>query len=186
MSKLQLLGLDESNDPYISREVFDDISLWPPIEYGHIFCYFIERPGVYTKEELLQWKSLEAYNYFVSGRVQTVLIWLVNGSNCCVVKTTVNPSQRSPEDAHHAWAAVKKDGHIVAAHCTCMAGYVLNHMLDYTACIISCLLLYSLGEGCSHIAALLFKVESAVRNGHTSPTSSLCQWNQIFTTKVST
>ena len=89
LSKLQLLGLDESNDPYISRDFVDDISLWPPIEYGHIFCYFIERPGVYTKEELLQWKSLEAYNFFVSGRVRTVLIWLVNGSDCCVVKTTV-------------------------------------------------------------------------------------------------
>ena len=122
LSKLQLLGLDERNDPYISQDFVDNMSLWPTIEYGHIFCYFIERPGVYTKEELLQWKSLEAYNYFLSGHVRTVLVWLVRGSNCCVVKATVNPSQRSPKDAHHAWAAVKKDGRIVAAHCTCMAG----------------------------------------------------------------
>ena len=37
---------------------------------------------------------------------------------------------------------------------------------------------YSLGEGCSHSAAILFKVEAAkVRNGYTSVTSNLCQWN---------
>lgn len=42
----------------------------------------------------------------------------------------------------------------------------------------------SLGEGCSHVAAILFKVESAVRNGYTSSTSNSCQWNQVFSTKV--
>ena len=42
----------------------------------------------------------------------------------------------------------------------------------------------SLGEGCSHVAAILFKVEAAVRNGHTTTTSNACQWNQVFTTKV--
>ena len=38
LSKLQLLGLDESNDPYISQDFVDNMSLWPPIEYGHKFC----------------------------------------------------------------------------------------------------------------------------------------------------
>ena len=36
----------------------------------------------------------------------------------------------------------------------------------------------SLGEGCSHVAAILFKVEFAVRNGYTSVTSQECSWNQ--------
>ena len=31
------------------------------------FYYFIERPGVYTQQELLQWKQLEAYNYWKKG-----------------------------------------------------------------------------------------------------------------------
>ena len=34
------------------------------------------------------------------------------------------------------------------------------------------------------MAAVLFKVEAAVRNGYTSTTSSLCQWNQLFMKKV--
>ena len=124
LDKLQLVGLDESGDPYAARNAekfVDDMSLWPPVEYGHIFCYFVDRPGVYTKEQLLQWKSLEAYNYFISGHVRTVQVWAVSGSSY-IMKALVNPSQRSPEGAHHAWVAVQKGGKIVAAHCTCMAG----------------------------------------------------------------
>ncbi len=125
LEKLQLLGLDESGDPFAdhnAEKFVDDMSLWPPVEYGHIFCYFIDRPGVYTKQQLLQRKSLEAYNYFVSGHVRAVQVWTVSGASCRVVKALVNPSQRSPEGAHQACVAVMNDGHIVAAHCMCMAG----------------------------------------------------------------
>ena len=38
--------------------------------------------------------------------------------------------------------------------------------------------------GVSHVAAILFKVESAVRNGYTAGTSSACRWNEVFSTKV--
>ena len=61
LDKLQLLGLDEDDDLYAAHneeKVIYDMSLWPPIEYGRIFCYFIDCPGVYTKHQLLQWKSL--------------------------------------------------------------------------------------------------------------------------------
>ena len=44
--------------------------------------------------------------------------------------------------------------------------------------------IYRLGEGCSHSAAILFKVECAVRNGYTSSKSNPCAWNQMFSTKV--
>ena len=44
----------------------------------------------------------------------------------------------------------------------------------------------SLGEVCSHVAALLFKVEAANRMGYTRPsrTSLPCQWNRSFKTGV--
>ena len=44
--------------------------------------------------------------------------------------------------------------------------------------------IHSLGEGCSHIAAVLFKVEAAVINGYTSVTLNACLWNQVFSKKV--
>ncbi len=70
--KINLLGHQEEDEPYSERSLLkfiDDLTLWPPVEYGHNICYFVERPGVYTKQELMQWKSLQAYNYFQSGLV---------------------------------------------------------------------------------------------------------------------
>ena len=67
LSKLSTLGLKENDDPYAphNRAKFvNDMSMWPKIEFGNIFMYFIERPGVYTRMQMIQWKSLNAYNYF--------------------------------------------------------------------------------------------------------------------------
>ena len=75
LAKLQVLGLKEADDPFATwnnSKFEDNMSLWPPVEYPHIFCYFVERSGVYTQQELMQWKSLEAYNYFKNGHVRTL------------------------------------------------------------------------------------------------------------------
>ena len=64
LAKLQVLGLKEADDRFATwnnSKFEDNMSLWPPVEYPHLFCYFVERPGVYTQQELMQWKSLEAY-----------------------------------------------------------------------------------------------------------------------------
>ena len=46
--------------------------------------------------------------------------------------------------------------------------------------------IYRLGEMCSHVAALLFKVEACVRLGIATMTSTSlpCVWNQAFSKKV--
>lgn len=54
----------------------------------------------------------------------------------------------------------------------------------YHAELILLINLLRLGEGCSHMAALLFKVESAARLGYTAVTSQNCKWNETFTTTV--
>lgn len=120
LGKLELLGLGEEDDPYAQQnqhKFVEDLPSWPSIEYGHIFCYFVERPGVYTKQELMQWKSLEAYNYFV----RDVKLWAVSPEHR-VLQAQVNPSMRSPDKPHDAWIAVKANGTIITAHCKCMAG----------------------------------------------------------------
>ena len=122
--KLELLGLSNQDDSYaVSNEdkFVSDMSLWTPLEYGHIYCYFVQHPGVYTQQELMRWKSLEAYNYFHSGHVQEVKLWSVNNSSS-IMKALVNPRQCSSKSAHNSWVAVKEDGTIITAHCTCMAG----------------------------------------------------------------
>lgn len=75
LEKLSCLGLEIKEDPYLDSDKFvDDLSKWPQVEYGHIFCYYIERPGVYTRKQLLQWKSLDGYNYFKSGNVWEIKV----------------------------------------------------------------------------------------------------------------
>ena len=101
--KLQLVGLSEQEDPYKLWEdgkFKDDMTMWPSVEYGHIFCYFIERPGIFTKQQLMQWKSLDAFNYFQSGHVRNVLVYLLPSSQSCVLIAFVNPSQNSPDKAN--------------------------------------------------------------------------------------
>lgn len=43
----------------------DDITRWPPIEFGHVYVYLVDTPGGYTRESLRAFKSLEAYNYYL-------------------------------------------------------------------------------------------------------------------------
>ena len=69
---------------------------WPPVEFGHVFRYYVERPEIYTKKQLLQRKSMDGYNYFKSGHVRKVKIWEID-SPCCILMTKVNPSQKSPD-----------------------------------------------------------------------------------------
>ena len=45
-----------------------------------------------------------------------------HGKSLVMLKAKVNPSQRSPDDAHEPWIIAKFEGDIVCAHCTCMAG----------------------------------------------------------------
>ena len=51
--KLKALGLAATDGQYASGDFQNAMRLWPPIEFGHIFCYF-EHPEVYTRQKLLQ------------------------------------------------------------------------------------------------------------------------------------
>ena len=48
--KLTCVGLSIRDDPYLPEnngKFVADMTTWPQLEYGHIFVYFIKRPGVY-------------------------------------------------------------------------------------------------------------------------------------------
>ena len=45
--KLFQLSMSVENDTYAaidSKTFVRDVSLWPPVEFGHILCFFIDRP----------------------------------------------------------------------------------------------------------------------------------------------
>ena len=125
--KLSSVGLSIQDDPFLERnklKFYDNMASWPRIEYGHIFAYFISKPGVYTQEQLVSWKQLDAYNYFQAGYVRTILSFGFHhlGKSLVMLKAKVNPSQRSPDEAYEAWLIAKHEGDIISAHCTCIAG----------------------------------------------------------------
>ena len=72
----------------------------------------------HTQQQLMQSKSMDAYNYYKSGHVRNIRVWIAT----CVMMAKVNPSQAAPQKAHHAWVGVKNDGQVISAHCICMAG----------------------------------------------------------------
>ena len=117
---------EELPDPYSLTEVelLDDLKQWPDIEFGNIYTYLINTKGLYTKESLKAYKSLEAYNFFHSGHVRTVYFYETStSSRYAVLIAKVNPSQKSSSNPHEAWVIVKKeDGTIITGHCSCMAG----------------------------------------------------------------
>ena len=84
----------------------DDMALWPRIEHGHIFGYFINRPGTYI---ILKTEQL------LSGFVRTVFAMGFGQGNqkCCLLKAKVNLSQRSADQAHEAWIIAWSSGLIV-------------------------------------------------------------------------
>ena len=100
IDNLKVLGLAATDDPYASGA-----AVTSRMPYGHATVtacrafsangYFIERPRVYTRQEMLHWKQCEAYNYFKSGFVRTVEVWdLRNSSQCVILKGLVNSSMR--------------------------------------------------------------------------------------------
>ena len=115
LEKLKLIYLAIEDDPYSSKSAdkfVKDMCLWPAIEYGHIFCYFINRPEIYTKEQLLSRKQMDAFNYFQSGHVRDVFVREAS-PKALILKGFVNPSQKVPSKGNEAWIAVQKDGQIL-------------------------------------------------------------------------
>ena len=52
----------------------DNPALWPELKYSEVYDYFMNTPGVYTKEAMKSRKLLEAHNHFVSGWVGVVQV----------------------------------------------------------------------------------------------------------------
>ncbi|KXJ11481.1 hypothetical protein AC249_AIPGENE106 [Exaiptasia diaphana] len=157
------------NNPY---ESWDDEKYWnnhptswPNIQFGDIWIYLVESPGPFTKERLKCYKSLLAYDYFISRKVGPVFTHEISSKQeegaIKVLKAEVRPGQAESKNSYLPWIICKKSGEIITAHCDCKAG---------------------LGETCSHAASIMFKVETAVKMGLTTDacTSKACRWNAVF------
>ena len=58
-----IVDLDPFQMP--DEDWIDNISWWPPVEFGQIYTYHIDTPGQFTREKMKAFKSLEAFNYYI-------------------------------------------------------------------------------------------------------------------------
>ena len=65
-------GLDPYRIP--RKEWSDSIELWPGITQIHIGMYLLLTPSPYSREDLLNYKSLDCYRNFVAGWVREVAV----------------------------------------------------------------------------------------------------------------
>lgn len=75
-------GIPSLPDPYsISEDKWmDDVGLWPPVEFGEIYTYLIDTPGLFTREKLKAYKSLDAYNYYIRQVYMIIYIVIIKWS----------------------------------------------------------------------------------------------------------
>ena len=117
--------------------------------YPDLVNYLLYTTSFVTKEEVKNYKSLESYRYFVAGWVQQTN-WKVYNS-VVLIRGRVKHSFRVSQPPLQPWIIIQKNGTVVCGHCTCMAG---------------------LAETCSHVGAVLYWIETAVRVRDTTTCTS--------------
>ncbi|CAI5669920.1 unnamed protein product [Oreochromis niloticus] len=110
-------------DPYSLKmsEYTTEVKDLPTIEAVDITNYLVLQTSYYTRQQMKAFKSLEAYNFFVSGWVHNLGTKRLR-DGYSLVFARVNHSQRSNETPLKTWVIAKEDGEVIAAHCNCMAG----------------------------------------------------------------
>lgn len=110
--------LDESIRPYTFSR---DAKCWPSVEFGDLYQYLVHGECVYTKEKFRNYKALESYNYFNSGKVRNILAYKNKKLDICLVTCDVQASQ-TLKNHHRPWIVTSTNGMVHSGHCTCMAG----------------------------------------------------------------
>jgi hypothetical protein len=118
--KLEILsqGFQVITDPYKIPVTSwkDDMTIVALCNYGNT-------PGQFTRGKLRCHKSLDAFNYYISGWVQTVFYFDLTVN--CVLKAKVRSSHCLNEKPHEPWVGVEEaTGRIITSHCNCTAGWV--------------------------------------------------------------
>ena len=141
----------------IPNEQFNTECL-PPIERTDLLSYLVLETSFYTKQQFKTYKSLQAYNFMVSGFITSIQGCIVSGKH--VVPGKVRHSQRMNDPLISVWVIAEKDGTVNSAHCLgCKAG---------------------LAESCSHVASVLFYIEAWTRiRGKLSCTEVKCYYPHL-------
>lgn len=95
--KENLQKLGEATNPYLKWQTGTTIEwqLWPEVEYPNIYNFLIATPSLFTSDSLKAYKSLDAYNYYISGWIDNIHVTNVP---CCpgthLISARVKHSQK--------------------------------------------------------------------------------------------
>lgn len=148
------------------QDEMSGMSQWPPLFLSDIVNFFIDKGTSNTvKTYMNDYKIGKAFEYCSANFIKEIFFHSVSSTSpVCFVRAKCTPSQRVTDENHTMWVAISKEsGCVKSAFCSCTAG---------------------MGQTCNHVAALLFRVESANKLGLTSCTSLPCQWKVPAATKV--
>lgn len=97
------------------------------VEYPDIYHFLIATPNLFTGDSLKAYKSLDVYNYYISGWVNNIhVIDLPRCLGTLLITVRVKHSQKLSATSIKPWVAVMQQGMIVCEHCTCMASPLLQ------------------------------------------------------------
>ena len=124
--KLTLSTGELLSDPFTMKNWKSDESLLTDISWPDIYNYLIEYPSVISKGSLKAYKSLEGYNFVISGQVQEVYYQDSSPTNqeFCFIKSEVLPSQHQglKQKLYKICVCIhKQKGWILTTKCTCTA-----------------------------------------------------------------
>ena len=92
-------------DPYMLKksECSEDLADYPSFEYPDIVSYLVLQTSWITGQLVKAYKSMDAYNFFVSGWVDTIFTKPVPGTDKGVVAARVNHFQRAKDTPLMTW-----------------------------------------------------------------------------------
>ena len=133
------------DDGWLNEEA--GVTLWPQIPMFYIIKFLMLDDSA---EDLSDYKSSKAYSYCMQGWLGEIFYHpITDSTDLCIVKSDCRPSQRINDTRHKLWILLSKSkGKVLEAHCSCMAG---------------------MGSSCNHVAAALFRMETALRLGLSNP-----------------
>ncbi|VDI39311.1 Hypothetical predicted protein [Mytilus galloprovincialis] len=134
----------------------DDMRVWPNMMYGEIYNFLVESKAV-DGQQMENFNSLQSFNYFQSGNVG-VTTHYINNDKTIMFKGEVR-SSLTVSRTNEVIVLCSEDGSIVNGWCSCMAGQ---------------------GHTRSHVGAVLWKIEHAVRTNVTGVacTDENATWNR--------
>ena len=149
--KISCIGID----PILIPEKTYDPDCLPRVESMDLLSFLVLETTYYSKDQFKAFRSLQAYNQVVSGFVSFVKGHKIG--NKYIVLGKVRHSQRMNDPCVMLWIITEESGTVLFAYWVrCMAGQ---------------------GECCSHIASVLFYIETWNRvNEKLSCTQVKCSW----------